>query len=91
MHIVDRKEAENPVTDNLSRMENLLDDPLPINYSFLDEKLAVINASTSRNNPWYAYYANYIIAKYIPPSYTYHQKKKFFFDLRHYFWDDPHL
>ena len=36
-------------------------------------------------------YANYIVAKYIPPSFTYQQKKKFFYDLRHYFWDDPHL
>ena len=36
-------------------------------------------------------YANYIFAKYIPPSFTYQQKKKFFYDLRHYFWDDPHL
>ena len=30
LHIVDRKGAENPVADNLSRLENILDDPLPI-------------------------------------------------------------
>ena len=70
-------------------MENILDDPLPIDDSFPDEQLAVINVSC--NNPWYADYANYIVAKYIPPSYTYPQKEKFFFDLRDYFWDDPHL
>ena len=57
--------------------------------SFPDEQLNVINAS--RSTPWYADYANYIVAKYIPPSFTYQQKKKLFFDLRHYFWDDPHL
>ena len=57
-------------------MENLLDDPLPIDDNFPDEQLAVINASSSRNNPWYADYANYIVAKYIPPSFTYQQKKK---------------
>ena len=54
-----------------------------------DEQLNVINAS--RTAPWYAEYANYIVAKFIPPSFTYQQKKKFFYDLRHYFWDDPHL
>ena len=67
----------------------MLDDPLPIDDSFPDEQLAVINAS--RTAPLYADYANYIVAKFIPPSFTYQQKKKFFYDLRHYFWDDPHL
>ena len=89
LDIVDRKGAENPVADNLSRLENILDDPLPINDSFPDEQLNVI--STSRSTPWYADYANYIVAKFISPSFTYQQKKKFFYDLRHYFWDDPHL
>ena len=45
LHIIDRKGAENPVADNLSRLENVLDDPLPIDDSFPDEQLAVINAS----------------------------------------------
>ena len=34
LHIVDRKGAQNPVADNLSRMENILDDHIPVNYSF---------------------------------------------------------
>ena len=51
LHIIDRKGAENPVADNLSRLENVLDDPLPIDDSFPDEQLAVINAS--RTAPWY--------------------------------------
>ena len=75
LHIVDRTGAENPVADNLSRLENVLEDPLPIDDSFLDEQLAVINAS--RTAPWYADYANYIVAKFIPPSFTYRQKKRF--------------
>ena len=41
-HIVDRKGAENPVADNFSRLENVLDDPLPINDSFPDEQLVVV-------------------------------------------------
>ena len=74
MHIIDRKGAENPVADNLSRLENVLDDPLPIDDSFPDEQSAVINAS--RNTPWYVDCANYIVAKYIPPSFTYNKRKK---------------
>ena len=74
LHIIDRKGAENPIADNLSRMENVLDDPLPIDGSFPDEQVAAIN--TSRSAPWYVDYANYIVAKYISPSFTYQQKKK---------------
>ena len=88
LHIVDRKGAENPVADNLSRLENVLDDPLPIDDSVTDEQLATINVANG--TPWYGDYANYIVAKYLPPRFTY-QQKKFFYDLRHYFWDDPHL
>ena len=69
LHITDRKGAENPVADNLSRVENILDDPQPINDCFPDEQLPAVNVSNS--TPWYADYANYIVAKYIPPSFTY--------------------
>ena len=51
----------------------MLDDPLPIDDSFPDEQLAAINVVNG--TPWYAYYANYIIAKYLQPSFTYQQKK----------------
>ena len=88
MHITDRKGAENPVA-NLSRLENVLDDPLPIDDSFPHEQLAAINVD--HNTPWYADYANYIVSKYIPTSFTCQQKKKILYYLRHYFWDDPHL
>ena len=74
LHITGRKGAENPVADNLSRLENVLGDPLPVDDSFLDEQLAAINVA--HNTPWYADYANYIVAKYLPPSFTYQEKKK---------------
>ena len=67
----------------------MLDDPLPIDDSFPDEQLAALNVA--HNTPRYANYANYIVSKYLPPSFTYQQKKKFFYDLRHNFWDDSHL
>jgi hypothetical protein len=34
LHIVDRKGAENLVADNLSRLENISFDPIPVNDSF---------------------------------------------------------
>ena len=74
LHIMDRKEAENPVADNLCRLEDVLDDPLPIDDSFPHVQLAAINVA--HNTPLYADYANYIVAKYLPPSFTYQQKKK---------------
>jgi hypothetical protein len=90
LHNVDRKGAENPVVDNLSRLENISFDPIPINDSFPNEQLASIKV-TSREIPWYADYANFIVSKYLPPTFTDQQRRKFFYDLRHYFWDDPHL
>ncbi|KAK1644382.1 hypothetical protein QYE76_062187 [Lolium multiflorum] len=42
LHIIDRKGADNPVADNLSRLENIAHDPVPVNDSFPNEQLAVI-------------------------------------------------
>ncbi|KAK1615834.1 hypothetical protein QYE76_021351 [Lolium multiflorum] len=42
LHIVDRKGADNPVPDNLSRLENITYDPIPVNDSFPNEQLVVI-------------------------------------------------
>src|SRR3954471_11866858 len=57
---------------------------------FPDEQLVVVKVQ-SHSDPWFANYANFIVAKFFPPGFTFQQRKKFFTDLRHYFWDDPHL
>ncbi|KAL5578786.1 hypothetical protein UlMin_011228 [Ulmus minor] len=41
--------------------------------------------------PWFADYANYLVKKILPPDMSYQQRKKFFSDLKHYFWDEPYL
>ncbi|KAK1615070.1 hypothetical protein QYE76_020587 [Lolium multiflorum] len=51
LHIIDRKGADNPVADNLSRLENIAYDPVPVNDSFPNEQLAVIKVN-SRDSPW---------------------------------------
>ncbi|KAK1683833.1 hypothetical protein QYE76_044681 [Lolium multiflorum] len=50
LHIVDRKGVDNPVADNLSRLENIAYDPVPVNDSFPNEQLAAIKVS-SRDSP----------------------------------------
>src|SRR4051812_15068146 len=90
LQIVDRKGEDNPVADNLSRMEDIPHDPIPVNDSFPDEQLAIVKVQ-SHSDPWFADYANFIVGKFLPPGFTFQQRKKFFTDLRHYFWDDPHL
>ncbi|KAK1650410.1 hypothetical protein QYE76_068215 [Lolium multiflorum] len=48
LHIVDRKGVDNPVADNLSRLENIAYDPVPVNDSFPNEQLAVIKIEDVR-------------------------------------------
>jgi hypothetical protein len=79
LHIVDRKGEDNPVADHLSRMENSHNDPIPINDSFANERLANVNVSSANvASPWFANYANFIVGSVIPPHFTYQQRKKFF-------------
>jgi hypothetical protein len=52
----------------------------------------LINVSSARLAfPWFAGYANLIVGKVIPPHFTYQQRKKFFYNLRYYFWNDIFL
>src|SRR4051812_10763518 len=81
LHIVDRKGADNHVANNLSRFENISFHPLPVNDSFPNEQLAAIRVSP-HESPWYANYANFIVSKYLPPTFTAHQRRKLFYDLR---------
>ncbi|KAK1684073.1 hypothetical protein QYE76_044921 [Lolium multiflorum] len=45
IHYANRKGADNPVADNLSRLENIAYDPVPVNDSFPNEQLAVIKGA----------------------------------------------
>jgi hypothetical protein len=66
LHIVDRIGDDNPVADHLSRMESIPDDPIPINDSFCNKQLASIEVTT----PWIDDYANFIVAKVMPPHFN---------------------
>ena len=41
--------------------------------------------------PRYADYVNYLANNIVPPYYDYHQRKKFFLEIKYYFWEDPIL
>ncbi|GKA72573.1 retrotransposon protein, putative, ty1-copia subclass, partial [Tanacetum coccineum] len=69
--------------------ENELD-PKEINEKFPLETLssiAVLDAST----PWFADIANYHAGNFVIKGMSTQQKRKFFKNVKHYFWDDPFL
>nr|GFB89969.1 reverse transcriptase domain-containing protein [Tanacetum cinerariifolium] len=85
--VIDTRGAKNYAADHLSRLENRYEnvfDPKEINEAFPLETLKKI-AHNDPSTPWY-HAGNFIIK-----GMTSQQKKKFFKDTRHYFWDDPYL
>ncbi|XP_021834473.1 uncharacterized protein LOC110774242, partial [Prunus avium] len=91
LEIRDKKGSENVVADHLSRLVSeaeVSDDATPIMETFPDEQLYAIRSSTA---PWYADFVNYLASTIIPVDLSFHQKKKFFSLVKHYYWDDPYL
>ncbi|GKF20564.1 reverse transcriptase domain-containing protein [Tanacetum coccineum] len=91
LNIVDTKGAKKLVADHLSRLENPHKDVLEnknINEHFPLETLGVIS---SKSTPWFADYANFHAENFIIKGMSTQQKRKFFKDVKHYFWDDPYL
>ncbi|GJW08781.1 reverse transcriptase domain-containing protein [Tanacetum coccineum] len=89
--IRDKKGSENLAADHLSRLENPHKDVLEnkdINENFPLETLGVISSGST---PWFADFANFHAGNFIIKGMSSQQKKKFFKDVKHYFWDDPYL
>ncbi|GJR72721.1 reverse transcriptase domain-containing protein [Tanacetum coccineum] len=83
------KGTENVAADHLSRINNNeSSDDSEVDDNFSGETLMEIN---TRNEPWFADFANYLVGDIIPKGITYQQKNKFFSDLKHYFWEEPYL
>ena len=88
MEIRDKVGAENVVADHLSRLElPHREHELPIDDYFKGEHLLQIKSST----PWYADFVNYLVCGVLPPNLSYQQKKKFFSDVKFYYWEEPLL
>ncbi|KAK8933442.1 hypothetical protein KSP39_PZI015251 [Platanthera zijinensis] len=88
--IKDRRGAENPIADHLSRLENGCekDVHLEIRESFPDESLYVIKEESV---PWYADFVNYIVSKVFSPGLSSQQRKRFLHQVKYYLWDEPYL
>nr|GEW26149.1 reverse transcriptase domain-containing protein [Tanacetum cinerariifolium] len=89
--IRDKKRSENLTTDHLSRLENPHKDMFEnkdINENFPLETLGSISSGSTS---WFVDIANFHAGNFIKKGLTSQQKKKFFKDVKHYFWDDPYL
>jgi hypothetical protein len=102
LEIKDKKGTENVVADHLSRLENLEPERTSINDDFSYDKLIATLEENKADEqveaalavcvtPWYADLVNYLAAGIVPPTLSYQQKKRFFYDIKHYYWDDPLL
>ena len=92
VEIRDKKGSENMVVDYLSRLETpetVQKHHLQIDNTFPDEH--ILSLSHDETFPWFVDIANYLFTSIIPPDLTYQQKKRFFAEVKHYFWEDPIL
>nr|GEX40388.1 protein NYNRIN-like [Tanacetum cinerariifolium] len=94
VEIRDKKGAENLASDHLSRLENPhQSDPekKEITETSPLETLGMVTFRGDSNTPWFADIANYLARNFIVKGIATQQKKNFFKDVKHYFWDDPYL
>nr|GEU48358.1 reverse transcriptase domain-containing protein [Tanacetum cinerariifolium] len=87
----DKKGTENLAADHFSRLENPHKDVFEnkhINENFPLETLGKIS---SRSTPWFADFVNFHAGNFIVKGMSSQQKKKFFKDVKLYFWDDLYL
>nr|GEZ46461.1 DNA-directed DNA polymerase [Tanacetum cinerariifolium] len=86
--------AKNLAVDHLSRLENphqSVLDKKEINETFPLETLNFVSFRGDSNTPWFTDCSNYHARNFIVKGMSSQQKKKFFKDVKRYFWDDPFL
>ena len=82
--------------DHIRREE----DGVPINESFPDDQLFSLEvieeieelcSLDQSESPWYAEFVNYLVCGEIPTNLSFHQRRKFLHDVRHYYWNESYL
>ncbi|GJU94507.1 reverse transcriptase domain-containing protein [Tanacetum coccineum] len=91
--IKDKKGIENLAADHLSRPENpdlgtFTEEG--ITDEFPNKHLMILKAELNNDEPWYADYVNFIVGKIVPPNWTPEKRKRFFSQVKNYFWGEPY-
>ena len=73
------------MVDHLSQLHNTSSGE--ISDTFSEEQLLAVMTKA----PWFVHIMNYLVTKSVPEYWNTNQKKKFFHDIRYYFWDEPQL
>ncbi|XP_048619934.1 uncharacterized protein LOC125590414 [Brassica napus] len=104
MEIKDKPGVENGVADHLSRLR--VESGIPIDEGLPEEQIMAIEAviavcetgrkleevqATEEKEPWYADLVNYLATGKEPLNLVGYAKKKFYKDVKRYYWDEPYL
>ncbi|XP_048596439.1 uncharacterized protein LOC111201249 [Brassica napus] len=104
MEIKDKPGVENGVADHLSRLR--IESGVPIDEGLPEEQIMAIEAviavcetgrkleevkATEEKEPWYADLVNYLATGREPLNLVGYAKKKFYKDVKRYYWDEPYL
>ena len=86
LEIKDRRGVENVVADHLSRLPGEVS--ILILDEFPDEQILKVMSSTL---PWFAHIVNYLVMGRLPEDWDTNDRKKFYRDIKYYFYDEPEL
>ena len=89
VEIRDKKGSKIMVVDYLSRLETpeiVQKHRLQIDDTFPNEQILAL--SYAETSPWFVGIANYLSTGIIPPDFTFQQNKRFFVEVKRYFWEE---
>ncbi|GJU46776.1 reverse transcriptase domain-containing protein [Tanacetum coccineum] len=86
-----------PSKESLGRFESVKE--INVNENVINENEKVVenvvlnnvNVLSDNTTPWFADLANYHAGNFVKKGMSSQQKRKFFKDAKHYYWDDPYL
>ncbi|GKD87624.1 hypothetical protein Tco_1358778 [Tanacetum coccineum] len=93
IEIKDKRGAKNLAVDHLLRLENpdlgtFTEEEIA--DEFPDERLMALKTELNNDEPWYSDYVNYLVGKIMPLSWTPEKRRRFFSQVKNYFWDEPY-